>query len=68
MVTRVYKWHEGCFINDMSIDYAILEVNGEVYCHYEGAGALTVAREDAAHYAGGVARLATTDEIATWPR
>jgi len=52
----------------MSIDYAILEVNGEVYCRYEGAGALIVAREDAAHYAGGVARLATTDEIATWPR
>ena len=55
-------------MSGVNIDYAILEVNGEVYCRYEGAGALAVAREDAAHYAGGVARLATTDEIATWPR
>jgi len=49
-------------------DYVILEVSGEVYCRYEGAGALAIACEDAAHYAGGVARLATADEIATWPR
>ena len=52
----------------MNSDYVILEVNGEVYCRYEGAGALAIASEDAAHYVGGVVRLATTNEIATWPK
>ena len=52
----------------MNSDYVILEVHGEVYCRYEGVGALAIASEDAAHYVGGVARLATIDEIATWPR
>ena len=60
--------HDGCYVSGMNSDYVILEVHGEVYCRYEGVGALAIASEDAAHYVGGVARLATIDEIATWPR
>lgn len=68
MATRVYEWHGGCFVGGVNTDYAVLVVNGEVYCRYEGAGALAIATEDVALYADAIARLATAAEIATWPK
>lgn len=55
----------GCGVNT---EYAVLVVNGEVYCRYEGDGALAIAAGDVALYPNAIARLATAEEVAAWPK